>query len=51
MSEKIFSGKSSVKFWEAVNRCSFEKKDKTILYEYGCKAQEIDEATHPHAVQ
>jgi len=38
MSERIFSGKSSQKFWDAVNKY---KDD--ILYEYGCKAQEIEQ--------
>jgi len=38
MSERIFSGKSSQKFWDAVNKY---KDD--ILYEYGRKAQEIEQ--------
>lgn len=37
MSERIFSGKSSQKFWDVVNE---SKND--ILYEYGCKAQELE---------
>lgn len=38
---KIFSGKNSVKFWETVNRAS--GKNKNILFDYGCKAQEIEQ--------
>ena len=37
MSKKIFSGKSSKKFWDAVNQ---SKQD--ILYEYSCKAQKLE---------
>ena len=38
MSKRIFSGLSSAKFWNAVNKSKY----KDILYEYGCKAQEIE---------
>lgn len=37
MSERIFSGKSSEKFWDAVSK---SKSD--IIYDYGCKAQELE---------
>jgi len=37
MSKRIFSGKSSQKFWDAVNK---SKDD--ILYDYGCKAQKLE---------
>ena len=37
MSKKIFSGKSSKKFWDAVNQ-----SNQDILYEYGCKAQKLE---------
>lgn len=35
---KIFSGEKSGDFWRAVNRTKID-----ILYEYGCKAQEIEQ--------
>ena len=45
MSEKIFSGKNSKDFWEAVNRATNRTfgKNKKIIYDYGCKAQEIEQ--------
>jgi hypothetical protein len=42
MSEKIFSGESSKRFWNTVDRCVVGK-DKDILYGYGWKAQEIEQ--------
>ena len=36
--KRIFSGKSSKIFWDAVIR----SKDKDFLYDYGCKAQELE---------
>lgn len=38
MDERIFSGKRSQKFWDAVN----ESKS-NILFNYGCKAQELEQ--------
>lgn len=37
MSHKIFSGKNSQKFWDAVNNSMND-----ILCNYGCKAQELE---------
>lgn len=37
MSERIFSGESSKKFWNAIH-----KSGAKILYDYGCKAQELE---------
>jgi hypothetical protein len=36
---KIFSGNNSRKFWDAVNKA---EKSPGILYEYGCKAQNME---------
>ncbi len=37
MSERIFSGRNSEKFWDAVNESQSD-----IIYNYGCKAQELE---------
>ena len=38
MSERIFSGKNSKEFWDAINKSNQQR----ILYEYGCKAQMLE---------
>ena len=37
MSKKIFSGDDSKKFWKAIKKAQTD-----ILFDYGCKAQEIE---------
>ena len=43
MSEKIFSGESSKDFWKAIEKAIRKTVGVDILYDYGCKAQEIEQ--------
>jgi len=37
--KRIFSGDGSERFWDAIAR----SRDKSLLYDYGCKAQELEQ--------
>lgn len=40
---KLFSGKGSKQYWKAVNKATRRTVGIDIIYEYGCKAQEIED--------
>ena len=42
MNAKIFSGEESQKFWNEVERLEGNQYPVGILYDYGCKAQELE---------